>query len=131
MFSTTTQYAMKTITHMAQNPQHLYSVKTLSSELNIPYKYLTKIMTQLAKAKILDSIQGRFGGFAFARDVQSISIKDILKAMEDESVEYCVLNNKPCCENGKCLLHDLWTSSKEKIEDEFLQKKLSQIQQTS
>lgn len=57
----------------------------LALELNIPKSFLAKILQNLAKAGILDSLRGAHGGFMLTRDISEISINSIILAAEGRS----------------------------------------------
>lgn len=120
ILSTTSQYAIKVLMYMAEDNSKLYSVKELSKILEIPYKYLSKVMTNLSKKELILAIQGRYGGFKLSKPKEEIKLKDILIALEDESFKQCVLGGGVCNQKNKCELHDIWSKSKQTIENNFL-----------
>ncbi|RBQ28851.1 RrF2 family transcriptional regulator [Aliarcobacter vitoriensis] len=127
IFSTTSKYAIKVLLHMSKNTSKLYSVKELSEILEIPYKYLSKIMTNLSKKDLILAIQGRYGGFKLAKNEEDIKLKDILIALEDESFKQCVLGDGICDKENKCKLHDTWDESKQTIQKSFLELNLIEL----
>ncbi len=129
ILSTTSQYAIKVLIYMAQDTSKLYSVKELSKILEIPYKYLSKIMTNLSKKELILAIQGRYGGFKISKQKEDIKLKDILKALEDESFKECILGGKPCDGTNKCALHDSWIKSKQTIQKSFLDLSLGELRE--
>ncbi|MCK9162195.1 MAG: Rrf2 family transcriptional regulator [Arcobacteraceae bacterium] len=123
----TSQYALKCISFIALEPQKLYSAKEISQSLDIPYKYLTKIMTKLSKNGVLTAIQGRAGGFVLAHDTKQLTIKDVLNALEDDSYKLCILGGGLCNQDRKCQLHDLWKDPKKVVNNDFLEKTFYEI----
>lgn len=117
----TTQYAIRILNYIAVNGnEKLYSAKELSNILNIPYKFLTKIMTELVKAEFVNSIRGRDGGFKLAKEANEIKIIDILNAFnEDISSTSCLLGIGKCDSQNKCALHDQWVEPKGMIQKMF------------
>jgi len=123
----TSQYALKVVGLMSLKPQELYSAKYLSDTLDIPYKYLTKVMTKLSKSNIIASIKGRYGGFILSKDTKELIIKDVLNALADNSYKLCVLGNGLCNNDKKCQLHDSWQKPKTAIKNSFLEKTFYEI----
>jgi len=113
----TSQYAIRILTYIVQNgAENKYSAKDISEKLNIPYKYLTKIMTQLTEKDIIISTRGRDGGCSIAKKPSEIKIIDILKAVnENLHQKECILGSGPCDERKKCVLHDKWSLPKKEI----------------
>jgi len=117
----TSQYAIRIVTFIVQNgSKNKYNAKDISEKLSIPYKYLTKIMTQLVEANIIVSTRGREGGYSIEKELSQITIGDILEAVKESlHQKECLLGNGPCDERKKCVLHDKWTSPKRAISDMF------------
>jgi len=117
----TTRYAIRILSYIAnKNDKQLYSAKELSEILNIPYKFLTKIMTELVKTNFIISIRGREGGYKLSRPASDISIMEILNQF-NELVEQkqCLLGIGMCDNNNKCGLHDQWVKPKKMIKKMF------------
>ncbi len=129
ILSTTSQYAIKVLIYMSQDTSKLYSVKELSKILEIPYKYLSKIMTNLSKKELILAIQGRYGGFKLSKQKEDIKLKDILKALEDESFKECILGGRICDGTDKCGLHDSWIKPKQTIQKNFLELNLGELKE--
>ena len=70
--SLSVKYAIKVLCFMSNDKSTKYSSKTLSQELQIPYKYLTRIMTSLVKSGFIKSQRGRAGGISIAKDLNDI-----------------------------------------------------------
>jgi len=119
--SNTSQYAIRILNYLANhNDAKLYSAKELSETLDISYKFLTKIMTDLVKANFILSIRGRDGGFKLARKSSSITVMEILNTFNQfQAHDECLLGIGKCDGNNKCSLHDQWREPKDMIEYMF------------
>lgn len=104
----TTQYAIRVLVYISKNGNDkLYTAKELSEVLDIPYKFLTKIMTDLVKSNFINSIRGRDGGYELSRPSNEITIFDIIEAFKDiEDETKCILGIGVCDKDNKCVLHD-------------------------
>lgn len=116
-FSKTAEYAIRVLAYLHRHDETSHSVNTLHKELNLPYKYLTKLMTELVKKGLVHSSRGRDGGLILARDAKEIYLCDILEAI-GESLEHerCILGFDKCDALNPCALHDQWVQPKELIE---------------
>lgn len=47
---------------------------------------IRRLMSELEKARLVRSVAGRSGGFELDRDAKSITLADVYKAVEDETV---------------------------------------------
>lgn len=117
MFLTkTTEYAMRTLIFMATHDRELFTTRFISRQLNIPYKYLSRIMTDLARNGLIISVKGRGGGFRIAKSLDQITLYDIFIAVEGTSpLNSCILGFPDCSEENPCALHYLWEKNKEVI----------------
>jgi len=114
--NTTSQYAIRIMEFIAKDSTTLYNAKTISEELAIPYKYLTRIMTQLIEANFLKSIRGREGGYSLLEKPENIKILNILESVKESvNSKNCILGTGLCKESKKCSLHDVWRTPKKEI----------------
>ena len=117
----TSQYAIRILYYISSiKDERLCSATELSDKLNIPYKFLTKIMTQLVKSEFVDSIRGREGGYQLSRPASEVALKDILDSFNEcEDEKSCILGIGLCDNKQKCALHDQWVKPKNMIKKMF------------
>jgi len=125
--TTTTKYAIQILGLMAQNKDNKYSSKQLSDQLNIPYKYLAKIMTKLTKSEIILSSRGKFGGFTIIKEIKNIKIIDIVIVFDNVDNKKCVLTDDKCDFEQKCIIHDKWEKPRCAIDDFFTKTTLLEL----
>jgi len=123
--NTTSKYAIRILILIAKDNIIKYNAKKISETLDIPYKYLTKLMTSLTKAGLITSQRGREGGYVLTKDSDEIYVSDILIAV-NESVEKkeCLLGAGLCTGSNKCGLHDDWQEPKNLLLKMFEKKSL-------
>lgn len=115
-FQTTTEYAIRLMVYMAGTKEETVSVNTLHSKLDIPYKYLGKLMHLLAEAKLLEVRRGKNGGYKIAGNLSDIYLYQIIGVVEGlENYERCVLGFAECSDEQPCSLHTVWLSNRENI----------------
>ena len=81
-FSRKTDYALLVVTALARRPQECISVRTLARTHHLPYRFASQIVSDLARAQILEVREGVKGGCRFAKDPHAITVADILRATE-------------------------------------------------
>jgi len=125
----TSQYAIRILAYIADHKEKtLFSATELSNDLNIPYKFLTKIMTELVKADFVESIRGREGGFKLKKNAADIKVDDILNIFNDSiKDEECILGIGFCNGMCKCALHDQWMEPKLLMQKMFRESSLQDI----
>ncbi len=79
----------------------------LSEKMEIPYRFLRKIMMKLRGAGYIDTKKGKNGGVRLKPKASDISIVDIVSIFSDSSVyiSKCTRDNKPCDGLEECKLH--------------------------
>lgn len=60
------------------------SVREIAELQGVPYEYLAKIFTKLSKAGLVQSTEGKGGGFMLARLPEQITVLDIVNAIDGE-----------------------------------------------
>ena len=129
VLSNSSQYAIRILAYMAdQKDSQLINATELAEILYIPYKFLTKIMTELVKIDLVKSIRGREGGFKLNRKSSDIMVSDILDLFNDSiKDEQCVLGIGFCNRLCKCALHDQWMEPKLLLQKMFRESSLEDI----
>ena len=88
----------------------------ISERQGISLSYLEQLFAKLRKQDLVNSVRGPGGGYFLSRDAKSISVREVIAAV-DESVDATKCQGKGNCQNGtKCLTHHLWTDLSEQIE---------------
>ena len=128
--SNTSQYAIRILNYVAKNnDEKLLSAKELSNVLSIPYKFLSKIMTDLVKSDFIISVRGREGGYKLAKPAAEITIMEILSSFNAcVNHEQCILGTGLCDGRSKCSLHDKWAEPKRLIRKMFEESTLENIE---
>ncbi len=95
----------------------------LANDLNIPKSFLAKIMQNLAKEGILESRKGAHGGFLLSKDLDQITLYNIIKAVEGKppAVLDCTQYSDSCPNGsiGSCSISPFLYTFQNKI-DNFL-----------
>jgi Rrf2 family protein len=129
MFSQTTEYAIRAAIDIGTRPEGEQVLAShLGDALGIPTHYLSKILQQLVRARVLVSVRGRKGGFRLARPAEKIKLREIVAPFEDlKKYEECILGQAVCSEAGACPLHDFWGTVRERYLDEIETKTLQDL----
>lgn len=84
-----THYTMKVLIHLALHEQvneTLLDIKKVSDDLEIAYEHTRKIVQELVKLGVVDSVRGRNGGIRLAKDPTTIHIYDLILEIEEVSL---------------------------------------------
>jgi len=126
--SKTSEYALRILGFMAKEPEKLYSAKYLIDNLHISDKYLRRLLTDLSKSGFIRSTQGRDGGYSFDKGIEKILLIDILEAVDGkDKYSGCVLGFDKCSDDNPCIMHNSWVSVRDKFDEVFRTKSLSDL----
>src|SRR5688572_2894850 len=82
MFSSTSEYALRAIVHLASNPAKACTAAQIAEATRIPGGYVSKVLQDLGRAKLVTSQRGPNGGFLLARPAASISVLDVVNSVD-------------------------------------------------
>ncbi len=84
-----THYTMKVLIHLAlheRNNESLLDIKNVSDELDIAYEHTRKIVQDLARLEVIQSVRGRNGGIRLAKEPADIHLYDLILAIEEVEI---------------------------------------------
>lgn len=109
MFSKACEYAIRAVLYIATQSEQgkRTSLKDISKETDSPEAFTAKILQQLSKNNVLQSIKGPNGGFEIPEDdMQRIRLIEIVRIIDgDQLFTGCALGLKACNEEKPCPLH--------------------------
>ncbi len=92
LFSDATEYGLRAIVWLAQQPPGAYKLQAIADATRAAPGYMIKVLQTLAKAGIVTAHRGTLGGFALARDPDTLSMLDIVAAIDPiERIRKCPL----------------------------------------
>ena len=122
MLSNSCRYGIRAIIYLSgkKTSGEKIGIRQISSDLDLPTPFLGKILQQLAKQKVLKSMKGPHGGFSMLKDPKTITLYDIVVAIDGEDTfTDCVMHNGPCrCVDrtkNPCPIHDDYAKSRKEL----------------
>ena len=83
----------------------------------ISLSYLEQLFSKLRKHGLVDGVRGPGGGYKLARSADSITVAEIITAV-DEKVDITNCGGTGDCLNGqRCLTHELWSELSTRLFD--------------
>jgi len=104
-------YGLLAMRHLAARPdRETTSARELAASYDIPPELLAKVLQKLVRAGLLESHQGIRGGYGLARPARSISVADVIQAIDGPlTVTACSEVDHSCDQYAKCNIRDpLW-----------------------
>jgi Rrf2 family iron-sulfur cluster assembly transcriptional regulator len=87
----------------------------ISERQDISLSYLEQLFGKLRRHSLVDSVRGPGGGYTLAKPLETVSVADIIRAV-DEPIDATQCGGKENChDDHRCMTHDLWVSLNEKI----------------
>ena len=77
------EYALKAVIALSfAYGKRTLSLREISEEEKLPYKFLEQIMTILKKAAIVQSLKGKQGGYSLSKSPKEMMLGEIIRAVE-------------------------------------------------
>lgn len=127
MLSQTVEYALRAATYLATAPSESRTVDQVAEATHVPVAYLSKVLQQLVRARIVTSRRGSGGGFMLARPPAKLSILEVVQAVDPiERITTCPLG---LAAHGRrlCPLHRRLDNALAEMEQAFGDSTLAEI----
>jgi len=105
MITREADYAIRVVLFLAQhNEDGAVSTADLAEEMEIPYRFLRKIVRRMVEAELVVSQRGQGGGLRLARPKKEVSLADVLNAIDPAGVKLnlCMMNSEECQRSKTC-----------------------------
>lgn len=114
ILSQTAEYGISAVTQLARyvgEPPR--SADEIGRDISVPRNYLSKVLHELVRAGIAQSIRGRNGGFQVARDPATISLAEVVAVFDPGwDQPRCLLGRAECKAGQGCAAHERWMEVK-------------------
>lgn len=104
--TTFSDYTLRVLMYLALNRDELATIPVIASAYDISESHLTKVVHQLVRAGVVESVRGKGGGIRLALPPEAIRIGQIVKASEGHApiVECLGEERSACCIAPVCKL---------------------------
>jgi len=105
-------YALIAMKHLAQKSAAAQSTsaREIAEQYGIPIELMAKVLQRLVRTGLLASTQGTRGGYTLGRPAPSITVADVIQAIDGPlTVTACSTEKNSCEQYSKCSIRDpLW-----------------------
>jgi FeS assembly SUF system regulator len=105
-------YALIAMKHLARKTSGApsTSAREIAEQFDIPIELMAKVLQRLVRTGLLVSTQGTRGGYTLSRPSATISVADVIQAIDGPvTVTACSTQKNDCEQYGKCNIRDpLW-----------------------
>jgi Rrf2 family protein len=86
-------------------------LSSIAERQHLSLAYLEQLFQRLRKAGLVASARGRSGGYALARTADSITVAEVMAAVEEGTrMTRCLDDDVGCLGEQRCLTHGLWSA---------------------
>lgn len=111
MISTRGRYALRVLIDLAENNHGGYiPMKDVAARQGLSLKYLERILPTLTKAKLIEGIHGKGGGYRLTRNAEDYTVGEILRLTEGDLAPVACLapGADPCDRASECRTLKMW-----------------------
>ncbi len=127
--STKGRYGLRIMLDLALNdgtkPRMIHQI---AKSQQISEKYISRLIIKLRKAGMVSSIRGAKGGYRIAQTPETLTLLEILEAMEGPvSIVGCVRHPGSCKVTEECAAREIWCTLNEEIRSSMAKVTLREI----
>lgn len=123
MITRETDYAIRALLRLALANGGIVSTSVLATEMDIPYRFLRRIVLKLGAQGLVRSLRGKQGGLQLARPAEKISLLDVVKAVDAEAIllNTCLSDHNDCPREAFCVVHEELSDIQDELHRRFAQ----------
>ncbi len=110
MFSKACEYGIRALIYISNRSlqNERASLKDIAAEIDSPESFTAKILQQLSRTEILESVKGPTGGFKISPEKSAkITLIDIVATIDGDKIFHgCGLGLKECNAKKPCPMHN-------------------------
>ena len=129
-----TEYGLIAMVHLATPAPEPVSAREIAETYNVPRRLLAEVLKDLCREGLVESTRGAQGGYALAREAETITFKDVIEAIEGPvSLNVCVgdAGEAPdcCAQSPRCSMLWVWKEAQKRVMEVFATTTLAAVLQ--
>ena len=109
LISTRGRYALRVMVDLAEHRAQGYiPLKEIAERQEISEKYLESIVVLLVKARMLDGVRGKGGGYRLTREPDTYTVGSVLRLTEKTLAPVPCIGTEGCARAAECRMLPLW-----------------------
>jgi Rrf2 family protein len=109
-------YSLRLMVEIAASTESSLTTSEVARREEIPYQFLRKVAQELVAAGLLTSSRGSHGGLSLAHPAQTISLLEIVRAVDEPAVSRCVIDPAACTRRNRCVIYPVWRRLQREME---------------
>jgi Rrf2 family protein len=122
------EYSIIFITYLAKRKEEKVSLADVAKRLGLPYRFLGQLAGALKNGGLVDSREGKSGGYSLASGWDKKSLYDLLEALgENKHMVKCLGGKVVCAREADCQLRGVWDKMEKSFTKELKLIKLADL----
>ena len=111
------EYAVRCVLYLSSQPEGaVVSRRDISEQMEIPDQFLGKIAQQLARAHLIEIVQGSKGGYRLLRSPSKIFLLTVVEAVIGQIfLNDCLMNPGSCKRSSSCSVNKIWEKARNQL----------------
>ena len=111
------EYAVRCVLFLsARGTGVICARREIAQEMDIPDQFLGKIAQQLARAGLIEIVQGARGGFRLLVSPSEVTLLDVVEAVIGEIfLNDCLMRPESCNRSNACAVHSVWYKARQQL----------------
>ncbi|MBN1356850.1 Rrf2 family transcriptional regulator [bacterium] len=116
------EYGLRCIINIGKNCHRgPVSIQFISDDEGLPRTYVEQLLLKLRRHKLIKSVRGAHGGYLLARPPETITVRQIIEALEGKIFEIVcerrARSRVKCKYQGEGVLRQIWNEIKSNLEE--------------
>lgn len=121
-------YAIRAVIALARHAPEVVGAARLAEETGIPRRFVSQVMTAVVRSGIAQARLGRSGGYRLGRPASSISVLEVVEAVEGGvGRRSCVLRNASCGLDGTCDVHEVFMAAQDALIERLREARIADL----
>ena len=122
------EYSIILVTYLAKHKGETVSLADVAKRLALPYRFLGQLAGALKAGGLIDSREGKSGGYSLNAGWEKKSLYDLLEALgENKHMVKCLAGNVVCAREADCQLRGVWDKMEKSFTKELKEIKLAEL----
>ena len=111
------EYAVRCVLYLsAQGVGLVANRKQIAAAMEIPNEFLSKIAQQLARAGVIEIMQGAKGGLRLLVPPKGLTMLEVIEAVIGEIyLNDCIVRPESCERSPLCSVHQVWDNARDQL----------------
>jgi Rrf2 family protein len=105
-----TDYAVRACLLLAVSPDVPVSNRRIAQRMVVPDRFLPQVLSDLARAGIIESTSGKLGGYRLSRDPTDLTLLELIETMEGPSRRDLRARGAPVLRDSACA-SSVWSAA--------------------